>query len=87
MFALIYDTHELDKPQKRVLSVHKHRATAETALAERIRRLGKTVEECDSRIVWVNRKVRRGDVVIDKDFSNWKPGEKIPYGELHPDCD
>jgi hypothetical protein len=87
MFALIYDTHELDKPQKRVISVHKSRETAENALEERKKRLGKTVEECDTRIVWVKRKVQREDVVIDQDFSTWKPGEKIPYGETHSDTD
>jgi hypothetical protein len=87
MFALIYDTHELDKPQKKVISLHKSRETAENALEERKKRLGKTVEECDTRIVWVKRKVKRGDVVVDQDFSTWKRGEKIPYGELHPDCD
>lgn len=87
MFALIYDTHELDKPQKRVISVHKTRETAERVLEIRMARLGKKVEECNTRIVWVKRKVNREDMVIDKDFSTWKPGEKIPYGELHPDCD
>jgi hypothetical protein len=87
MFALIYDTHELDKPQKRVISVHKSRETAENALEQRKKQLGKTVEECDTRIVWVKRKVQREDVVIDQDFSTWKPGEKIPYGETHSDTD
>lgn len=87
MFALIFDTHELDKPQKRVLSVHKTRQTAERVLEIRMARLGIKVEECDTRIVWVKRKVQREDVVVDKDFSTWKPGEKVPYGELHPDCD
>ena len=87
MFALIYDTHELDKPLKRVISVHKSRQTAESALEKRMTRLGKTVEECDTRIVWVKRKVQREDVVLDKDFSTWKPGEKIPYGETHSDTD
>ena len=87
MFALIYDTHELDKPQKRVISVHKSRETAENALEERKKRLGKTVEECDTRIVWLKRDVLPEDVVTSKDFSTWKPGEKIPYGETHPDSD
>jgi hypothetical protein len=40
MFALIYDTHELDKPFKRVLSVHRTRETAERALEKRMARLG-----------------------------------------------
>ena len=87
MFALIYDTHDLDKPLKRVISVHKHRENAETALEERKKRLGKTVEECDTRIVWVKRKVQGEDVVLDQDFSTWKAGEKIPYGETHSDTD
>ena len=87
MFALIYDTRELDKPQKRVLSVHKTRQTAERVLEMRMARLGKKVEECDTRIVWVKRKVQREDVVIDKDFSTWRPGEKVPYGETHSDTD
>lgn len=87
MFALIYDTHELDKPLKKVLSVHKNRENAENALAKRIQRLGKTVEACDTRIVWVKRKVRRDDFVIEKDFSTWKPGETIPLGETHSDTD
>ena len=87
MFALIYDTHELDKPKKRVISVHKTRENAEKALEQRKHRLGKTVTECETRIVWMNRKVKRDDYVIEKDFMTWKPGEKIPYGETHSDTD
>ena len=49
--------------------------------------LGKTVTDCDTRIVWVNRMVKRGDFVIEKDFVLWKPDEKIPYGETHSDTD
>lgn len=87
MFALIYDTHELDKPQKRVISTHDSRKAAESALEERIKRLGKTVEECETRIVWLKRAVQPEDVVTVKDFSTWKPGEQVPYGETHPDSD
>jgi len=87
MFALIYDTHELDKPQKRVISTHESREAAEKALEERKIRLGRTVEECETRIVWTKRKVQPEDVVTIKDFSTWKPGESIPYGETHPDSD
>jgi hypothetical protein len=43
--------------------------------------------ECDTRIVWVDRKLKRGDFVIDKNLSTWKPGEKIPWGEAHSDTD
>jgi hypothetical protein len=87
MFALIYDTHELDKPQKRVISAHESREAAEKALQARKKRLGRTVEECETRIVWMKRKVQPEDVVTIKDFSTWKPGEPIPYGETHPDSD
>ena len=87
MFALIYDTHELDKPKKRVISVHKSRENAERALEERKHRLGLTVTECNTRIVWVNRMVKRDDFVNENDFVTWKPGENIPYGETHSDTD
>jgi hypothetical protein len=87
MFALIYDTHELDKPFKKVLSLHKSREAAERALEKRMTRLGKKVWECDTRIVWLKEKVNPGDGVTSQAFSTWRPGEKIPYGEHHPDCD
>ena len=35
MYALIYDEHDLVKPKKKVISVHKSRDTAETALEKR----------------------------------------------------
>ena len=60
MFALIYDTHELDKPLKMVLSLHRSRETAERALNKRMLRLGKTVEECDTRIVWLHEQAKPG---------------------------
>jgi len=87
MFALIYDTHELDKPKKKVISLHKSRETAEKALEKRKKQLGKSTLECDTRIVWVDRKLKHGDFVIDEDFSTWKPGERIPWGETHSDTD
>jgi hypothetical protein len=87
MFALIYDTHELDKPKKRVISVHKSRETAEKALEKRKNRLGITVTECNTRIVWMKRIVKRDDFVNENDFVTWKPGENIPYGETHSDTD
>ena len=87
MFALIYDTHEMDKPLKKVLSVHKTRQTAERVLALRMSRLGKKVWECDTRVVWLKSIAQRGDAVTPKDFSTWRPGEKIPYGEFHSDED
>ena len=87
MFALIYDTHELDKPLKRVISIHDTRETAERALTERMARLGKTVEECDTRIVWLHEQVKPGDKIPEKIFSTFRPGEPIPYGETHSDTD
>ena len=87
MFALIYDIHELDKPFKRVLSVHKSRKTAEQALEKRMATLGKRVWDCDTRIVWLKELARPGEDVTDDSFSTWQPGETIPYGELHPDSD
>ena len=64
-----------------------NRKAAEIALEQRIARLGKTVEECETRIVWLRRDVQPEDVVTVKDFSTWKPGEPVPYGETHPDSD
>jgi hypothetical protein len=87
MYALIYDTHELDKPLKQVLSLHKSRQTAERALEKRMTRLGKRVWECDTRIVWLNKKARPGETITEKAFSTWRPGEPIPYGEHHSDMD
>jgi hypothetical protein len=75
MFALIYDTHELDKPIKKVLSVHKTRQTAERVLEMRMARLGKKVWECDTRIVWLKAIAQRGDKVGPKDFSTWRRAE------------
>jgi hypothetical protein len=87
MFALIYDTHELNRPFKMVLSLHKSRKTAERALKKRMVRLGKKVTDCNTRIVWLNEKVTPGFGVTEKAFSTWRPGEPIPYGETHSDGD
>ena len=87
MFALIYDTHELDRPFKQVLSVHKSRKTAERALEKRMARLGKRVWDCDTRIVWLKENAKPGYGITEDAFSIWQPGETIPYGENHPDCD
>lgn len=87
MFALIYDTHDLDKPRKKIISMHKSRAMAEKALEKRRAELGRSVLECNTRIVWLTVKASSGDAVTTREFSDWKPGEKIPYGETHSDCD
>ena len=36
MYALIYDEHILDKPQKKVISVHESRGDADIAEAKKI---------------------------------------------------
>ncbi len=87
MYALIYDEHKLGEPNKVVISVHRSRQAADKALEERKRKLGKKVWECNTRIVWVNKRVRAGDYVRTGEFSTWKPGEKIPHGELYSDTD
>jgi len=61
VFALIYDTHELYKPFKKVISVHKTRQTVERVLEIRMARLGKKVWKFDTRIVWLKAIALRGD--------------------------
>ncbi len=87
MYALIYDDHDLMHPKKRIISVHGERETAEIALEKRKEELGKQIWECNTRIIWTERNIEAGDVITSKEFSTWRPGEKIPYGEEHPDSD
>ena len=87
MYALIFDEHDLLKPKKKIISIHKRRETAEKALAKRMRKLGRSVEECNTRIVWVKGKASEGGYLLDSDFETWRPGEKIPEGDLYSDTD
>jgi hypothetical protein len=87
MFALIYDEHQLDHPQKKVISIHRNREDAEIALEERKKELGRRVWECHTRIVWTEKEIDREDVVGPGEYDIWAPGEKIPEGEIHDDCD
>jgi hypothetical protein len=87
MYALIYDEHDLTKPEKPVISVHHTRHTAEKALEKRQRKLGKRVWECNTRIVWVRVRVRSGDYITPKSFETWAPGEEIPEGDRVSDGD
>ena len=80
MYALIYDEFEPAKREKRVISVHKTRETAEKALKKRQRKLGRRVWECHTRIVWVNGRVHEGETITPNFFDTWAPGEKIPQG-------
>ena len=87
MYALIYDDSDLSKPQKAVISVHRFRETAEKALKKRQQKLGRRVWECNTRIVWVGRAVKAGESLAPEEFETWRPGEKIPVGELYSDAD
>jgi ferredoxin-NADP reductase len=87
MYALIYDEHNLLQPRKKIISVHRSRQTAETALQKRMRKLGRSVEECNTRIVWVEGKAKKGGYLTTADFKTWRPGEEIPEGELYSDTD
>jgi hypothetical protein len=87
MYALIYDEHRVEEPLKKVISVHKGRQTAEVALEKRRTRLGRKIWECYTRIVWVDKEISAGDLLGPSEFDNWRPGETIPEGELHSDCD
>ncbi len=87
MYALIYDEHDSDNPKKQVISVHRTREGAEKALRERQKDLRRRVWECNARVVWVDRRVKPGDLLLPGTFSTWRPGEKIPEGELYPDTD
>jgi len=87
MYALIYDENDPNQPMKEVLSVHKSRETAEKALKQRMKRLCKRVWECHARIVWTEQRVRSKDLISAKNFSTWRPGEKIPVGERYTDSD
>ena len=87
MYALIYDEHQLDKPQKKVISVHDSREEADVALEERKKELGRKVWECNTRIVWVKRELAARDFVGPGEYDTWRPGEKVPEGETHADSD
>jgi len=87
MYALIYDHFEPSMREKRVVSVHKTRKTAEKALRKRQKKLGRRVWECKTRIVWVYDPVHSDDTITPDSFDTWAPGEKIPGEELEPDTD
>jgi len=87
MYALIYDEHMLDKPQKKVISVHESRGDSDIALEVRKKELGKKVYECNTRIVWIEKEVKSGDTVGPGDYDTWRPGEDIPEGEVYADSD
>jgi hypothetical protein len=87
MYALIYDEFDPSKREKKVISVHKSRETAEKALSKRQHQLGKRVWECNTRIVWVHQPVHAGDTITPSAFETWAPDEEIPAGDQVPDGD
>ena len=87
MYALIYDEFDPSKREKKVVSVHKTRETAEKARKKRQQKLGRRVWECNTRIVWVYDRVRPGDIITPNSFDTWAPGEEIPGGDRVPDGD
>jgi hypothetical protein len=87
MYALLYDEHRLDRPQKRVISVHDSREAAEVALDERRERLGRKVWECYTRIVWTAKEVNSGDFLGPGEYRAWRSGERVPEGEIYADTD
>jgi hypothetical protein len=87
MYALIYDEHDLANTKKHVISVHGTRATADNALEERKKKMGRSVQECNTRIVWVEKTIKAGDQVDSGEYDTWRPGEEIPHGEMYSDTD
>ena len=87
MYALIYDEFEPSMREKKVVSVHKTRETAEKALKKRQKKLGRRVWECNTRIVWVYDQVHSDDIITPDSFDTWAPGEEIPMGDRVPDGD
>jgi hypothetical protein len=87
MYALIYDEHDTLKRKKHVLSVHKTRKTAENALDKRKKELGKSLQECNTRIVWIEKTIKAGEHVEPGQYKNWHPEEKVPHGEMYSDTD
>ena len=87
MYALIYDEFDPEKRDKRVISIHKRRETAEKALKNRQYKLGRRVWECHTRIVWAYDPVYKGDSITPDAFDTWAPAEEIPAGDRVPDGD
>jgi len=87
MYALIYDDHNLEHLQKKVISVHETREKSDAALSKRQIELGKRVYECNTRIVWTDKAVDANDVLEASEFVTWRSDEDIPEGELRSNSD
>ena len=87
MYALIYDDHNLGQSEKKIISIHETREESDKVLSQRQIDLGRTVYECNTRVVWTDKDVTANDVLDTKDFVTWRSGEEIPEGELNSDSD
>ncbi len=87
MYALIYDEHNLGESQKKVISVHGTRDECDEALSRRQNDLGKSVYECNTRVVWTDKAVATDDLLDIHEFVTWRADEDIPEGELNSDSD
>ena len=87
MYALIYDESDPAQREKKVISRHKTRETAEKALKKRQRKLDRRVWDCHTRIVWVDGRIHKGERITPNFFDTWAPGEKTPQGDRVPDGD
>ena len=87
MYALIYDEFDPEKRDKRVISIHKRRETAEKALKNRQYKLGRRVWECHTRIVRACDPVYKKDSITPDSFDTGAPGEEIPAGDRVPGGD
>jgi hypothetical protein len=87
MYALIYDEHDPANVKKDVLSIHETRETAENALEERKKEMGKSIQECNTHIVWIEKTVNAGDNVKPGEYDTWRSGEEVPHGEMYSDTD
>lgn len=87
MYVLLYDEHRLDRPQKRVISIHDNRHAAELALENRREGLGRSITDCFTRIVWTDKEVRPDEFLGPGEYKTWRSGERIPEGELFGDTD
>jgi hypothetical protein len=87
MYALIFDESDLIRKQEKVISLHRKRETAEAALEKRKLKLGRKVWECNTRIVWIDGSIKPGDFVTPGQYASWRPGEKVPHGEMYSDTD
>jgi len=87
MYALIYDEFDPSKREKKVISLHIDRPSAERALEHRRVELGKKILECHTRIVWLLSEASPGENVTPNLFDTWAPNEEIPESEKVPDGD